>query len=1516
MGLPRIERVPSQDALERAIHNDSGHGKSTAQFIKELKASNSKLSAKTAEMEAEFMNQVNELTLKFNLKEEALQKTLSTKEQQISTMESRIASTETRIRERDSQVAKLKEETTFQRHSIADLKNQLYQLQHEIEDAEYDKVDGVDKWSTERAELERELESLRKEVKSLSETKDDRNAMACWKQLDTTKVELDATKKRLSETQAALATLERDSKTAEKSRVNSIELGSAKELEKQLAQKDNTIASMKEEINKYEAKVESMSAEIADARARLQNEDKYRRDEADDLRVLNDSLRADVENLKADLDEMEREIDEKNELLLEKDHEIGQLHAEIETVEKELFVCKERVPTSDRNLPQPETTSQELQSAQIEYKALEEKLVAASETFEEQISVYTEQISSYEKRISSLENNVQDLVKERDGLEKKLECAEKARAEALQDLEQGRKDFRTQDESRSEQRLREIVAKAAKERSDLEAEFGEKLKNVEMAYEQKMALLAVGNSEREELHFLRNETKRKAMEIESMKEQLQLLSRASENQVSSTEVQSLRNQIRLLEAKKASAERNKKQLREAQIALVALDDEKIRSDKAHRDKIKALENQMHDIQREFQTQILRKDAELTQLRDKSSLASECEAEIARLNAEIKEKDALLHASKSRSAVIGENGNLSDAVRKELLLAKKTEEKLRLSLAQAREELASHKATLREKVADRDTTISALVKSSVSQEQKMVSMKAEINALTAKLKKDPPSPTEMEATQRAREEEYIGEIENLRSALEDCKDVENRLLHSLSTLERDLAKAESECIRLRSSKSDSAYSKSMLSDHDEKLQERDSAIGNLVQQSMGLEQQVRNLMTENGSLRESIEGLLHGSKGNAPSWDEIRRLQNESEIFAGQIIEQDEELESLRSALEKRDARITLIERENAALKRKASSISQDNFRVDELQAELDELQEANNTQRAELRDMRKQLREAIGKANEAQDLRAELEQAKHALEQLNNKVGSSAREDANLRRQLEIAQLEKEEIEKKLNGQIDSMRRLRNSTIEGMEDKLRQKDAEIAELQSNEKVIMLETEIKKLSKQLFEKAEMLEDSQKSIAKLKATLDDKSTIDEMAKRDAEIQGLNKEVLELRKQLVELEADKMDIDSTKALLQNANAEKEELETKIVAAYERKISMLQYDKDVTIDSLRKELTEAKALNSEHNEDALKHIEMLERQNRDANEELQAKLQLKNMKIQALEQTLGAQEQLVENMRAEMDQLQSSMERTSLSRRAEIEEMQQEMIDISSKAQRQEREITSLKMALEEVQLERASEVNRLKEQLSSVEMLPSAYEEAATKPKPRDSRLEDVKERLENMKWRNTTLQEENVKLRKRLEKLENEFESTRPGHGGTSAAEDEVVALRRRVQELEQMTALEPPPPPPPALLESQRQSSRPPSGDINGSRFGRAKKPPSPVLAQQVQAAPPPEATAGKPSSILEAKTNERPCYTRNTQERDGRHLIDCVKNDFLSQGRARKFDEFEIWKLDVLYAVRPYITIE
>jgi hypothetical protein len=67
--FPSINRMPLQDLLDHSIHNKLGHGKSTKQIVRDLKAFNAHLLAKLAAMmEAKFMNQLvlaaNELKVK------------------------------------------------------------------------------------------------------------------------------------------------------------------------------------------------------------------------------------------------------------------------------------------------------------------------------------------------------------------------------------------------------------------------------------------------------------------------------------------------------------------------------------------------------------------------------------------------------------------------------------------------------------------------------------------------------------------------------------------------------------------------------------------------------------------------------------------------------------------------------------------------------------------------------------------------------------------------------------------------------------------------------------------------------------------------------------------------------------------------------------------------------------------------------------------------------------------------------------------------------------------------------------------------------------------------------------------------------------------------------------------------------------------------------------------------------------------------------------------------------------
>ena len=157
---PGGDRLPSSDVLNRSIHNDSNHGnKPKDQIIVELKKANAALTSKLAEVEADFMNQCSSISSELKQNEPLLYQ----KEDQLHTLQARLASTEKRIRERDQQNSQLKEDLSFARHNVADLKNQVYQLQHEAEEAEYDKVDKIDKLEDALDDAEKTIDLMKRD---------------------------------------------------------------------------------------------------------------------------------------------------------------------------------------------------------------------------------------------------------------------------------------------------------------------------------------------------------------------------------------------------------------------------------------------------------------------------------------------------------------------------------------------------------------------------------------------------------------------------------------------------------------------------------------------------------------------------------------------------------------------------------------------------------------------------------------------------------------------------------------------------------------------------------------------------------------------------------------------------------------------------------------------------------------------------------------------------------------------------------------------------------------------------------------------------------------------------------------------------------------------------------------------------------------------------------------------------------------------------------------------------------
>ena len=148
---------------------------------------------------------------------------------------------------------------------------------------------------------------------------------------------------------------------------------------------------------------------------------------------------------------------------------------------------------------------------------------------------------------------------------------------------------------------------------------------------------------------------------------------------------------------------------------------------------------------------------------------------------------------------------------------------------------------------------------------------------------------------------------------------------------------------------------------------------------------------------------------------------------------------------------------------------------------------------------------------------------------------------------------------------------------------------------------------------------------------------------------------------------------------------------------------------------------------------------------------------IQERESQIFALERTLEAQEQLVNNMKSEMDILQGSMENRTVTRREEIEIMQQELVDLTTLAAQQERDIRTLQGKLQDQKAEYESQIATLKETISLLESEEEADHRTAADLKM-EIRVREVKERLEKLKWRNTSLSEENEVLRERLQRAE--------------------------------------------------------------------------------------------------------------------------------------------------------------
>ena len=603
---------------------------------------------------------------------------------------------------------------------------------------------------------------------------------------------------------------------------------------------------------------------------------------------------------------------------------------------------------------------------------------------------------------------------------------------------------------------------------------------------------------------------------------------------------------------------------------------------------------------------------------------------------------------------------------------------------------------------------------------------------------------------------------------------NSLKEKLEEKEKTIAALVKSCAKLEKEANERNSSSEVSPDQ---LKERDEAISKLVKQSMAQEKKVKEL-----------NDRLAAAGGSTSDKLEIESLRKEVEMFASQVLEQETEIDELKQ----------LVAEKNTSIKELQNKISQVGSTTSpqmlaELEAEVDELKEANKVQLDELRLLRRKNEEfqkmsdliakernsAFHASEEAERSQASLDKLKRENRMLSEEIVEYEEKVEVLERKIQRnkqALDEVEGLENQIREQNLLIEQMKKSSPGEKASKTSYDEMEIAEmLEENHS---LKTQVETLSKSLENAKNTVRDLEEILAGI-SSKESRAFDVEKEEMLSEIENLTEKLHEAEKLLNQTETDRCLIDEFKFKLEQADEDREKSEKMIVDTYERKLSLLTLDKDVTIDKLRKQLSKEKEESTDKFEELQLQLEQYEASIKDLKEEAEAEIQQRETRIFALEQTLTAQEQLLNNMRTEMDHLQGSMEHNVYGRREEIDNLQQELMELGTTKTKQEREIKLLHSHIDELRHAHAKQIDLFKAKISDLE---SKHDQDIQPSRSAadvlmEEQFVEVQSRLEKLTRRNETLQEDNRALREHLEMIEKQ-----------EAKSEAMIQLQKRSSEL--------------------------------------------------------------------------------------------------------------------------------
>lgn len=565
-----------------------------------------------------------------------------------------------------------------------------------------------------------------------------------------------------------------------------------------------------------------------------------------------------VEDLNEKLNKKEEKM---KDALLKKDEIIGDIQKKLNSKELELQQLAAAAEERSKSAADIDTTDHiRITSLECDLVKMTEKVDelynSLAEALEESANLQAE-VNSKEERIVELQNELEDATGQ-------LQTVQAA----------------SDDNSGSFARLRSEIENLSRERARLESDFAdatnklkaesEKVSTLTLEVEQlqttKVELLRELDDANNELNLVDDTIEE---ELTEFKQQLQ--QQQDENAKLQAENDKLREQL---------DSNGSNELREAQQALVALDEEKSAALRNSEDRIKKLGLAVS----ECEEQVVAGEAKLNRvIREREIVVSDLKKELAikdeyatQLKAELVELQVAVDKMENspwkskRSFGMAIDPDCDDDPDVEV-------SKLNVQVSTIQREKSMMESELRAKIDDRDKSISSLVMTSSKQESIIASLKKEVASLQIQLETKTSSESVL-SSQRITCEAQKKEIVSLNAKLCEMSAELTRANKKLSIVSQELECAKDQLsttqttpdvadLAGRLAVSDQAQ-RMIKKDSEEKLRERDAAISNLLQTVQTNEKTIKSLKTELETCRKTVKETL----------EENQRLQHESEIF--------------------------------------------------------------------------------------------------------------------------------------------------------------------------------------------------------------------------------------------------------------------------------------------------------------------------------------------------------------------------------------------------------------------------------------------------------------------------------------------------------------------------------------------------------------------------------------------------------------------------------------------------------------